>query len=307
MDMDDRGRRIRALEELGRQFEELEARRPPGRRSHNRARALVAAAAAAVVLAVLSLTPPGQAVADRLGELIGIGDEPSGSSGFGTPAVVIGVGESPGGVAYEVVAYRSDHPPPDQRETCLGFDLPRLGGARVGQCIVEETARRLRRWIVTPLVYAAPAELGEGSGLVVQGLARSDVADVEITYPSERGEDVAPTQLAPLDQGVADLIDASERAGFFIGFIPTDVLSGSARRPKVLTPNSIESSLARVTIVARNAEGKFLVSGDAAELGRAQPGASPLLVDPPDGFRSDDLKRAFPPPKSGPVRPRSGR
>jgi hypothetical protein len=307
--MDSGGDRIHVLDAIGRQFEELETREAPRRPSRRRPRALVAALTAAVALTVLSLTPMGQAVADRLGELIGIGDEPSGSVGFGTPAVVIGVGESPDGVAYEVVASRQSDDPPGARETCIGLDLPRLSGIRVAQCIVGETASELQRLIVSPIVYAAPDELGPGSELVVQGLARGDVAEVAIKYPSKRGERRAPVQLAYLDHTVADLIDASERAGVFVGFVPDGVLSGSERQPKKLTHDSIESSLARITISARDGEGRVLITGDAWELLRAREAldASPLLADPPDGFRSNELRRAMrPPPNSGPVRPRSG-
>src|SRR5687768_845903 len=81
---------------VARADQRLAPRRPP---------ATVIAALVALLVAALSLTPFGHAIAERIGDLIGIGDEPTREriDPAGEPAVVIGVGDV-SGRPFEIVA-----------------------------------------------------------------------------------------------------------------------------------------------------------------------------------------------------------
>jgi hypothetical protein len=221
----------------------------------------------AVVLALIvafSFTPPGRAVAERIGELIGIGDEPAGSTGFGRPAVVIGAGESPDGFPYQVVAARSLKNGAGGDETCVGLDLPELSGVAVAECLTPTQVEILQAQVVAPVLYAAPSGLGPEARFVIQGLVRADAGEVEVRYRSEAGETRAPTEIVSLDQALGERIGSSEMADFFAAFLPGAAIDD----PGALPAGELEQRLERITLTVRDGDGAVLAHGSYAELAR---------------------------------------
>lgn len=190
-------------------------------------RARVATALAVIALiGAASLTPPGQALAERLGELVGIGDKPTRTQGLiDEPAVVIDAGESPGGTAYEVVAsadmniYRDEDPP-----TCIGLDLPELEGPVNAGCLTPELEASLDSVTVSPVAFLGPAELGS-ERLIVDGLASAEVASAEIERLADDGSiDRYPVKVSHLDDELAAKIGASSEAAFLLAFLPEELV-----------------------------------------------------------------------------------
>ena len=182
---------------------------------------------AATVLVAASFTPPVQAVAERLGELVGIGDEPTRSidSGIAEPAVVIGEGNSPNGTAYEVVAsadmniYRDEQPP-----TCISLDLPHTDGPTNAACLSGEVTDSLERQVLRPTAYLGSTELGSDR-LIVDGLARDAVASAEVQRRLDDGSiERYPAGVSHLDGELAARIGTTSTAAFIVAFLPSDLV-----------------------------------------------------------------------------------
>jgi hypothetical protein len=182
---------------------------------------------AATVLVAASFAPPVQALAERLGELVGIGDEPTRSidSGIAEPAVVIGDGQSPNGTAYEVVAsadmniYRDEHP-----ATCISLDMPNTDGPTNAACLNGEVANSLDRLVARPAAYLGSTELGSDR-LVVDGLASNDVASAEVERTLEDGStERYPAEVSHLDGELAAQIGTTSSAAFVLAFLPSDLV-----------------------------------------------------------------------------------
>ncbi len=229
-----------------------------------RPRIAVIVAVALALIVAFSFTPPGRAVAERIGELIGIGDEPAGPTGFGKPAVVIGAGESPDGFPYQVVAAKSQKNGAGAGETCVGLDLPELSGVAVAECMTATQVETLQTQIVSPVLYAAPTELGPEGRFVIQGLVRADAGEVEVRYRTKDGEEPAATELVSLDQALGERIGSSEMADFFAAFLPKAAID----RPGALPPDALEQQLEKITLTVRDGDGAVLAHGSYAELAR---------------------------------------
>jgi hypothetical protein len=215
-----------ALERLGKQFELLELEGAASRRPSYRRLAI--AAAVVLALAAASLTPPGRAVAERIGEIVGIGDEPT---GVGGDSVVIGVGESPSGARYEIFASTKFGPGiPAEDYTCIGLNVPAPNPAIKGaSCLTEDLKHQFERDVISPI--AAPAPKGLGQATIVQGLARGDVANVEMAHHSPRGALTRiPVQFFPLTEALGTQIGSEESAGFFVAFVPDELLFAGDER-----------------------------------------------------------------------------
>lgn len=173
-----------------------------------------------------SFTPPVQALAERVGELVGIGDEPTrnATGPLDEPAVVIGAGESPSGAPYEVVASSDSNIYYDEDpRTCIGLDLPEVDGTSHAGCLTHDLKRSLESSAVFPVAFLGPSELGDDQ-LIVDGLARADVTRVEIERVTSDGIDSYATQLYQLDGALADAIGSDEQAAFFVTFLPEELV-----------------------------------------------------------------------------------
>jgi hypothetical protein len=275
----DPDRRPEELTVLGEQFAALErAERGRGYRPWPAvARPLAIAVLIALALVLASLTPPGRAVASRIGELIGVGDEPSEG-----PGIVIGAGSSPDGFPFEVVASDGGGPGISEGQTCVFLAIPGTTG-RTGSCLTDDGARSLRRHEIKPLVYGAPPELGPEAELIVQGLTTREIDAVEVTYPDPEDGQLtsAPVQFSRLDARLGERIGSGERVGHFAAFLPQGVLRGDQRAPDHLTPRSIRESLSEVDVRALSDDGAVVTEGTLVEL---EPGDFSLLLIPPGRF-----------------------
>jgi hypothetical protein len=208
---------------------ELARVRPAAAGAASRGRLLRVAtpATAAIVAAAMALTPGGRALAERIGELVGIGDEPTRSSLglIDEPAIVIGAGESPNGTAYEVVAsadmniYRDESP-----ETCVGIDFPGSDAPSNAGCLTGELSRSIDERVITPTVFLGSAELGR-ERLIVDGLASPEVVSAEVERVAEDGSiERHPVAVSHLTGELAREIGASREATFLLAFLPEDLV-----------------------------------------------------------------------------------
>jgi hypothetical protein len=244
-----------ALDRLGEQFERLEADPPPRRPSGH---ALMLAAAIVAVLVAASLSPPGRAVADKLGELVGIGDE---ATDVGGDSVVIGVGEGPSGARYEVFSFK-DHPNVLGAEICFGIAVPPAKEADTAAdgaiCLTGDEHKRLERDVVAPIAKPAPRALGVEDMILVEGITRGDVATVELELETEGGAaESIPVETLPPEE-LEPIVGSSEGVGYFYGMVPEVALYGEeglGDRPI----DTIEESFQRLRLRALDAEGAALV------------------------------------------------
>lgn len=236
---------------------------------------------------LLGLSPPGQAIAERLGELVGIGDEPT-EGGIG-PSVVIGLGEV-NGVPYEVVASsrlgivtsRDDLGKP-----CIGLEIPGVPGLTSYNCVTSEFDGEL-----TPVVSGAPRELGEEAELIVQGLAPPSVERVDVAYrPQDGDERMTAAQVSPLTAELAGKIGAEDGTRFFMAFLPRGILLPPDRPEGRLTEANAAQALARIEVTAYDVEGSELERVRLSELDHHELLARVLADMPPDGrFSSDGMR-----------------
>jgi hypothetical protein len=247
-----------------------------------RLRTAALAGCVAIALGLASLTPPGRAVATDLGQLVGIGDEPTQGVPEGEHAVVIGTGDTAKSYRYEVVA-ETNNGGTDRSETCVFLEFPDLQGHEAGNCLTDASRRSLPEEKIDPLVYAAEDEFRPDAELIVQGLATPDVARVLVSYPSSDGvRTEAPVEMSTLDDQLSRQIGVEDQAGFFFAFLPEGVLQGEPDDPRTLTPCSVKASLGAVELAAFDAAGNQVATldlGDGVD-------ARVLLLIPPSGFES---------------------
>lgn len=255
-----RDARARALR-LAAERDSLDGDRSAGRRRS--VTRLAIGLAAAALLVALSLTPPGRAVAERLGELVGIGDAPSreAASGIDEPAVVIGAGESPNGTRYEVVAsadtniYRDEHP-----TTCIGLDMPNADGPSNEGCLTDAVLGSLDRTIVSPIAFLGSRDLG-ADRLIVDGLASSRVRSAEIERIADDGSiERYPVEVSHLEGELAAEIGATGEAAFLLAFLPETLVPPPPQpfppeQSGVAEASPPKQALARLSLVAFGADG----------------------------------------------------
>jgi hypothetical protein len=267
-----------SLERLGRQFAHLEEEGVTGRRTR-RAALAITAAAIVVVLVAASLTPPGRAVAGRIGELVGIGDEPTGLPNAGQgDSVVIGIGEGPSGTGYEIYATTVLADPGDEAPlTCIGLNVPDSEHPPGASCLTPENKRALERQAALPIAVRAPTSLEFDGAVAMQGLAREDAAAVEVSYATAEGMTrEAPVEVFSLDDALGTEIDAAERSRYFIGFLPADIVPSE---PGNSTRREIEENFSRVRIRVLDANGGVLLDSRYTDL--PLPGWWAQILEPP--------------------------
>ncbi|MDQ3758714.1 MAG: hypothetical protein M3331_02040, partial [Actinomycetota bacterium] len=183
----------------------------------------------ALVLIALAvgLTPQGRALAEDVGQLVGIGDEPTADRPDDGPAatdgaVVIGAGSTPAGDPFEIVAFQGRYPAKiessEGQGTCIGLDFPELDDPSLGtRCIEGPQGEPLP----SPAITDSAPTLGEEAGLTISGLIGPGIDRVEVTYDGDDGERVAaPTTVGLLTAELAASVQAAEEVGFFVSFLP---------------------------------------------------------------------------------------
>lgn len=240
-------------------------------RFHRRRRLLPipAAIVAGLLLVVLiSLTPPGRAVAGDIGRLVGIGDEPTLDQSKDQDlvpegrAVVVAQGTIPGTTQpYEVSAYAAtDKAPraqaPEKLNSCLNFDLPGLDS----QQQVRFDSVCTDQPMPSALDFNAASDnlerLGDAARFTAGGLLSDEVADVRVSYENARGNRVqVPVIVAKLDGAVAKQTGAPVTFGRFEAFFPDDGLPASVG----VTGHDF---YATVEVVALDADGNKIATAD---------------------------------------------
>ncbi len=190
--------------------------------------------AALAAVGLVALSPVGASVASSLGDLVGIGEEPSNPIDLGdahSEQAVVGVGEAAPGVPYELAM--TDGPVGDDgaadQVTCFFVSLPTLEDrTRSASCLTAAALRALEREPVGSLfAQRAPAGLGPGAEIVVTGAVADRVARLEVEYPDEEGMtsrdlDLAPFEASPLAPGGADGGADPVPLSAFAAFLPFD-------------------------------------------------------------------------------------
>ncbi len=254
------------------------AETPIGRRWVRRTPVLVAAILALLVAS--SFTPPGRAVADDLGQLVGIGEEPS-DPGFAegngpSESEVIGLGTSPNGTDFELAATTNkpaDHP--SNATTCLYVSFPNPGVRTNGEeCMTHEALGDIQGHnAIRAFPLVGPPLLGEDGDLLVEITARRSVAGVDVTYPGPDGKEAREATLAPFEAAPSL---SPQRQGedatptplqFGVAFLPTtpyralpqlgrDAEQSSYPSDFSLDPEQVDRILDRVHVTAYDDAGK---------------------------------------------------
>lgn len=241
-----------ALEALKQEFVRLAADDASNGRVRGaawRTRVLAPAVGVIAILCAAALTPPGRAVAERVGELVGLVDD--------NGAVVIGEGETPQDRHPYVVEASGE---PDPGETCIFLRFREVDGAGFGSCLAGDVPRDLTREKLSPFVYWPPRGLLPQGSAVLQGLAVPEAARVEVTYREADGSEVAvPVDLSDLSPDLlrrARLADGPTR--FFVAFLPPEALRGATFESDVGVP--------AVEIEAFDSNGSKLATRSLSEL-----------------------------------------
>ena len=196
-----------------------------------------AAILAAVVLALLivatAATPQGRALAEKLGEVVGIGEESTYdySDRPSTPAegksLVVASGKLPGTEQpYEWVAFVSSFKAhgSDQRSTCMTLDLPNQAASSydpgVG-CVAGLAGDPVRPYEFGETGLAET--LGPEYRFAVSGEMQPRVAEVRVSYLDDSGQRVeVPVVQGAVKGDIAERLDAPYDWGQFIAFLPDD-------------------------------------------------------------------------------------
>ena len=189
--------------------------RPTQARARWLRRPLALAAGALVLLVGFCFTPPGAAIAEQVGDWVGIGDEPSDPYGFSDrpgwtgygPRVdssdaVIGTGTTPSGIRFELAENTSRVQDPAQSDpgsSCVYLSFPDADlRSGVASCLTDAALRGFERGgALQSFPYLGPDGLGKSEDLIVALQGAPDVARVEVSYPDEDGEHTVEATLAP--------------------------------------------------------------------------------------------------------------
>ena len=205
---------------------------PPAPKRRRRLRGWLGAM---VVAALFSLTPPGQSLAAAVGDLVGIGDEPSGGPQFANPGesrndTVIAVGETPSGDPFELVASDPDQsnsepptwPGPQTDVTDVYANFPDAEPqSTLGQVLNAGVLRKLAEGTtIQPALGVVPGE----QTVMVNAYATADIERLALVI----GGQEVPMTSGVLEPYPADGSAAAVRYG--IGFVPDGALDVSRLR-----------------------------------------------------------------------------
>ena len=283
-----------------------QARRPPSQGRLPRRRMAVAAAALLMAIAA-GLTPPVQGLAKELGELVGIGGEPTLKSQAGQNAVVIGSGEAARSYPYEIVASvdRVNLKTLTERfgpryarafinrfgpsvSTCVSVQFPtvRRSGFIPTKCLQGDQGDQADEAAGWPIAYAAPEEFEPEGELVLAAIIPVGSTPA-ISYPTSSGDGPhkATVRVGEITDKLGKRIRSAERFRYFFALLPKGVLEGSRGNPSALTVRSIARSLRRIRYTLTAPDGSVLIDRSVAALGLGPLRGARLLWDhPPAGF-----------------------
>lgn len=272
---------------------------PSGRR-------LALAMIAVGIAAAIALTPPGRALAERVGELVGIGEPSSvqeanlldprlnGEERVG-PALVAASGTVPdaNGQTFEIVAWAARRSHGIVRShgiiSCLGIVFPDLGSQETGKWCADPPSTDMVSGPVHVFgMSGSDPRFGPTAPYQVVGVTQPDVSRVEVTYVDKSGSRVsAPTALGRLDGDLLEQTGAQVPFGFFAAFIPND---GAPQPKNALTPSPFLQS---VEVTAFDSQGQVVGHDDAgAEYGRLLAREHRLNHAPAPGANSHDQLRS---------------
>lgn len=262
---------IDALDEFGVAFDC--AMREQERRGATRLRRVsawrpgLALAGAAALLIGLAFTPPGRAIAEAVGELVGIG-KPSSvhepnlrdprldrTQEVVGPAFVAASGTVPfpDGEPFEIVAWaakeRSNRAipavdfatgerttmgvdrPSDRLLSCLGVVFPDRGEQESAKYCAFESPFKDASHVF--LGGSGTRQFGSSGPTLITDTTGADVARVQVTYADSAGERAeAPATLGRFDAELLDKTGATVPFGLFVAFVPSD---GALRSVEVTT------------------------------------------------------------------------
>lgn len=249
--------------------------RPRGGKRFERRR--VIGALAVVLVAFLTLSPPGRALAESLAEIVGIGESPtldyskvSGIEPDG-PALVVGSGVVPGTEQpYEWVGFagHSKVPSIDAREagqgrefSCLALDLTmieRPSEPRGTACITGEPRGAL---YVNGFGDDPDQSLGPDFRFTLSGTTNADVDSIEVRFVDVAGRAAtAPVLFGKLEGEIAAELEAPTEFGLFVAYLPDQGTLTDLPGPAM--PGYMES----VEVRALDASGNVLAVDDARDL-----------------------------------------
>jgi hypothetical protein len=200
-------------------------------------------------IAGLAFTPPGRAVAEDIGQLVGIGEPATlppqqhpNLTDRGQP-IVIASGRAPDDSPYEVVATRtivqSDDPPgvgdPGGLETCLTADLPQTPATNsVEFCVGPSDKSFIDQGNVIDGVnfvdrmgehVGDTGSVGPAARYELTGELSPNITRVDVFYDNGSGQKVkAYSDVGRVDQAIGDQIGTEDRLGYLIAFLPDDRL-----------------------------------------------------------------------------------
>ena len=177
----------------------------------------------AIALVGFGLWAPTQGLAERIGDLVGIGDPPTEKPVFESPrtpadAVVIGVGQSSTGVGWETVAalYQPAETKPADAPLCFRISFPGHESQGSLQCLTRASMKVFDESYARPTAFAGPVELGPRERTVVVGIVGGDVASVSVEAAGVRTE----PEISRLTPELGAQVGTDVEAGFFVAFVP---------------------------------------------------------------------------------------
>jgi hypothetical protein len=272
-----------ALDELGKRLASAELELEPTSRIP---RMTGIALAAIVVLVGLSFTPPGRVVAGEVGDLVGIGDEPTVSSRAANEldAVVIGTGATPGDQPFELVAFLLEDPN-DVPELCFDLDLAEPARPTGGVCITSTRNYELLEEEGFGPVSVFGHRSIEHADLMVRGAMTSEASDVTVTYVDRhRVRQEAPVTHGQLTSELAAQIGSEWKAGAFVAFLPEGVIESPVGRSEVVDYRQVAELMTSIEVTTRDADGDIVATtrvGDPERL------ATLLPMSPPSRLADD--------------------
>ena len=236
------------------------------------------ALALGVVALLVAATPAGRSAVSSAAELVGIGGPPTkGIPGAVVGAeAVVGLGETPNGTAYEVVAGAR----PGSNETCLRLDLLDVDQRSSLHCLTADARRSLAQDKIRPLAELGSPALGTDR-LMVHGTASREADRVEVIHELEAGEEVSyPVEVFHLEASVVDEIGAPRPVNYLVAFLPDFLVppdDGSTRDPGAiwheLRDHPAAKALHRISVIAYDSAG-----GEIARTRLDEPFVAPIWL-----------------------------
>jgi hypothetical protein len=228
----------------------------PRRGRLRRMRPAFIAAAAVAAVGGFALTPPGQAVTDEIGELVGIaevGGPPTESSQVGNfdPAsgqIVLATGATSDDVPFEIVAYRSDRSISGRQDStiCVNVEFPTVNAQQVESCYAG--ALRYGGVCCSSLVHRDDASTVPR----VVGEVRPGVERVQATYVASDGtERSVEATIGMITPEFAERLAVEHPSGKFIASLPD-----LAEQPDL--PEPLQGPASPVTIEVFDSSGDLI-------------------------------------------------